>query len=236
MLIIPVLDISRGLVVHAKKGEREHYKAISSILSPTPEPIMVVNAFFELYPFKIIYIADLDAIQGLPSQSTLINSIALQFGQCEFWIDAGMEVINNCKTEFTAQNIKLVLGSENKLSRESLSSILGDNDDILLSLDFTEQGLIENNYLLDDITLWTPRLIVMMLHRVGLNKGIDYHCLKKVLAMANRNEIYSAGGIQNSDDLIMLDSMGVKGALLATSLHNGAITTQDLKQLMDSPE
>lgn len=233
MLIIPVLDISRGLVVHAKKGERAHYKAISSIISSTPEPIVVVKAFLELYPFKIIYIADLDAIQGLQSQSTLINSIALQFGQCEFWVDAGIEVINNCKTEFTAQNIKFVLGSENKLSRTELSLILSDNDDILLSLDFTEQGLIENNYLLDEVALWTPKLIVMMLHRVGLNKGIDYHCLNKVLAMAKRNEVYSAGGVQDSNDLIKLDTIGVKGVLLATSLHNGSITTQDLQQFLD---
>ena len=110
MLIIPVLDISRGLVVHAKKGERKDYKAISSIISSTPDPIMVVKAFLELYPFKIIYIVDLDAIQGLQNQSKLIDSIALQFGECEFWLDAGLETIINREAEFTAKNIKLVLG------------------------------------------------------------------------------------------------------------------------------
>ncbi len=233
MLIIPVLDISRGLVVHAKKGEREHYKAISSIISPTPDPIIVVEAFLKLYPFKIIYIADLDAIQGLQSQSTLINSIALQFGQCEFWIDAGLEVIKNCKAEYTAQNIKLVLGSENKLPGKTLTGLLNKNQDILLSLDFSGNGLIENDYLLDEVALWTPKLIVMMLHRVGSTKGIDYPCLNKVLAMAKKHEIYSAGGVQNSNDLIKLDAIGVKGVLLATSLHNGSITTQDLKQFLD---
>jgi phosphoribosylformimino-5-aminoimidazole carboxamide ribotide isomerase len=233
MLIIPVLDISRGLVVHAKKGEREHYKAISSIISPTPEPIIVIKAFLKLYPFKIIYIADLDAIQGSQSQSTLINSIALQFGQCEFWVDAGLKVINNCKAEYTAQKIKMVLGSENKLPRKILSGLLSRNQDILLSLDFSENGLIENDYLLDEVALWTPKIIVMMLHRVGSTEGIDYPCLDKVLAMAKKNEIYSAGGAQNCKDLIKLGSIGIKGVLLATSLHNGSITSQELKQFLD---
>ncbi len=233
MLIIPVLDISRGVVVHAKKGAREHYQPVSSVLCKNPDPVIVVTAFLELYPFKIFYIADLDALQGQGNQLPLIRNLALQFGQCEFWIDAGLEMSERSLMLNLENNIKPVLGSENELPRASLAALINHNPDILLSLDFNETGLIENNYLLDDVTLWPKQLIVMMLHRVGLNAGIDYGCLNKILELAKNSDIYSAGGIRDGNDLYQLKSLGVKGVLIATALHNGSITKRELAQFID---
>ena len=87
MLVIPVLDLSRGLVVHAKKGDRKNYLPIISVISSSSKPKSVLSAFLKLYPFKIIYIADLDAIQGTGNQNLIINQLSLIFNQCEFWVD-----------------------------------------------------------------------------------------------------------------------------------------------------
>jgi phosphoribosylformimino-5-aminoimidazole carboxamide ribotide isomerase len=231
MIIIPVLDLSHGLVVHAKQGARDGYQLVTSVISSSPKPKTVLTAFFELYPFEKIYIADLDAIQGYGNQSTLINTLALQFQQCEFWVDAGLEHINNRQTEYTANNIKLILGSENKFTKEALFALINNNPDIILSLDFTENGLMENRYLLSDTSVWPRQLIVMMLHRVGSSQGIDFQCLNHILELGKNNDVYSAGGVQNINDLKQLKSMGVKGVLLATALHNGSITKEDLSPL-----
>jgi phosphoribosylformimino-5-aminoimidazole carboxamide ribotide isomerase len=233
MLIIPVIDLSRGLVVHAKQGVRDLYHPVTSKISSSAEPETVLSAFLELYPFKTIYIADLDAIQGTGNQDILIKELALQFDQCEFWVDAGIDAIHNRQADYTGNNLKPVLGSENKLPLESLTTLIKNNPDILLSLDFTENGLIENPYLLREATAWPKKVIVMMLHRVGLNKGIDLQCLNTILHLGKNNDIYTAGGVRDINDLQQLKITGVKGVLLATALHNGSITKEDLNQFLD---
>jgi phosphoribosylformimino-5-aminoimidazole carboxamide ribotide isomerase len=234
MLIIPVIDLSRGLVVHAIQGQRETYQPITSVISESAEPEVVLSSFFELYPFKIIYIADLDAIKGTGEHSKLILKLASQYKQCEFWVDAGIESIHNKSANYSIGNIKFVLGSENKLSEKSLSSILSINPNMLLSLDFDEFGLIENPYLLKNTSIWPKRLIVMMLSRVGSNTGIDSECLSNILKLSDNNDVYAAGGVRDMNDLIQLKNTNTKGILLATALHTGVITKDDLHQFLDA--
>ena len=52
----------RGLV-HAKAGERDHYRPLVSRLALSSEPLDVVRGLLELHPFRSLYIADLDAIR-----------------------------------------------------------------------------------------------------------------------------------------------------------------------------
>ncbi len=228
MLIIPVLDLSRGLVVHAKQGDRKRYQPVISDISSSPEPDSVLSAFLELYPFKIIYIADLDAIQGTGNQSAIIKELSLTYSQCEFWVDAGIEAVLDHKSHYRINNVKLILGSENKMTSELISDILNKNPEIILSLDFSESGLLDNSYLLEDTILWPKKIVVMMLHKVGLNKGVDIDCLSNILNLGHHHHIFSAGGVQNMKDLIQLNEIGVKGVLLASALHNGSVTKDDL--------
>ncbi len=216
------------MVVHAIQGEREFYQPVTSVISSSSEPESVLSAFLELYPFKTIYIADLDAIQGTGGQSALIKELSITFDQCEFWVDAGIEAITDDKSHIKSNNIKQIFGSENILSPESFTEIFNKNPDILLSLDFSETGLLENSYLLDETTLWPKQIIVMMLHRVGLNKGVDATCLNKILEMGKNHSIFAAGGVQNLKDLYQLNKIGVEGVLLASALHNGSISQNDL--------
>ena len=228
MLVIPVLDLSRGLVVHAKKGDRKNYLPIISVISSSSKPKSVLSAFLKLYPFKIIYIADLDAIQGTGNQSLIINQLSLIFNQCEFWIDSGIRSLQNDTSHYKNNNIKLVFGSENKISPELLTNIFKKKPDTLLSLDYDESGLINNSYLLDDTELWPKQVIIMMLHRVGKNKGVDMNCLNNILSLGENYDIFVAGGVKNINDLNQLKEMPIKGVLIASTLHNGSITENDL--------
>lgn len=233
MLIIPVIDLSNGLVVHAKQGQRKSYQPITSILSTSAEPETILSSFLELYPFKTIYIADLDAIQNTGNHKQLILELASRYTQCEFWIDAGITSIQNKQADYSAKNIKFILGSENKLPKDQFIEATKDNPELILSLDFMENELIENSYLREDSSLWPQQLIIMMLSRVGSNKGIDIECLNEILDLAENNDIYAAGGVRNKEDLIHLKSTGAKGVLLATALHTGVITKEDLEEFIE---
>ena len=231
MLIIPVIDLSKGLVVHAKQGLRNTYEPVSSTLSTSPEPRNVLSSYLELYPFKTIYIADIDAIQNTGSNEKLILELATEYKQCEFWLDAGIEILNK-KISSLPDNIKLILGSENKLIEHEFIELMNERPDLILSLDFNDQGLIENQYLMDNPSIWPQQLIVMSLPQVGSNRGVDKECLSTILNVAENKAVYAAGGVRNIDDLTQLKSMGAKGVLLATALHNGTITKEDLEDFL----
>ena len=228
MLIIPVIDLSNGIVVHAICGKRNSYQPIASTISDNCQPESILSAFLKLYPFKVIYIADLDAIQGNGNQLKLINKFALKYKECEFWVDAGLQQILARKSNITNKNIKFILGSENNIALQDYQKIIKKNPDILLSLDFNEKGLINNSYLLNNSSIWPNKVIIMMLHRVGSSKGIDRKYLKNIISLNKNSEIYLAGGINDSNDIRSLNSRNIKGCLIATALHQQKITKKEL--------
>jgi len=228
MLIIPVIDLSNGVVVHAVRGKRELYQPITSAICDSYNPESILSAFLELYPFKIIYIADLDAIQGKKNHSRIINKFAENYKECEFWVDAGLEHVRAKKSDYVGKNIKLILGSENNISLTEYQNIINSKPEILLSLDFNENGLINNSYLLNNSSIWPKKVIVMMLHRVGSNDGVDTKHLENIVALNKNSEIYVAGGIKNSNDIKILNSKNIKGCLIATALHQQKITKKEL--------
>jgi phosphoribosylformimino-5-aminoimidazole carboxamide ribotide isomerase len=65
--------------------------------------------------------------------------------------------------------------------------------------------------------------------RVGSGEGVNKEFLERVAALGGL-DVYAGGGVRNIENLIELQKMGVKGALIATALHNGKITVADLKQ------
>ena len=75
MEIIPVIDIHHGQVVHAIEGQRQQYRPLRTSISESNSPENIVQAFINSYPFKTIYIADLDAIEGRTNNNQLIDEL-----------------------------------------------------------------------------------------------------------------------------------------------------------------
>ena len=94
MQIIPVIDLMRGQVVHAKRGNRKHYQTLQSTLCSSHHPLAVVAALLKLYPFNTIYIADLDAILGLSDHTEIIKQISRAYPAVNFWLDCGVKQVN----------------------------------------------------------------------------------------------------------------------------------------------
>lgn len=228
MLIIPVIDLSNGIVVHAIRGNRASYQPIESKIFHSSNPESILSGFLQLYPFKVIYIADLDAIQGKKNHSKLINKFAKDYEETEFWVDAGLDYVLAENSDYIGKNIKLILGSENNILFPEYQNIIQKKPDILLSLDFNENGLINNPYLLNEKTKWPKKVIVMMLHLVGSSTGIDRSLLEKILKINKNSEIFLAGGIRNLDDIKSLNLENISGCLSATALHQKKITKKEL--------
>jgi len=218
-----------GHVVHARFGERQLYQPVRSSLCASSEPLAVVEALLELYPFDQFYIADLDAIQGRGNHREMISLVRQRYPQLKLWLDAG---INQANDLHSWQDIKLdmVIGSESLDSLTDFESIKKccPAQNYVLSLDFTVQGFQGPDALLHQSQCWSQRLIAMTLSRVGSNSGPDEQVLKGLIDSAHGRAIYAAGGVRDLSDIQDLQQMGVAGALVASALHTGRLTGRDI--------
>lgn len=225
MQIIPVIDIRNGAVMRARAGERDSYTPIVSALAPTSAPVDVVAGFLALYSFERIYIADLDAIQGSGDNRHEIEALIERFPAMRFMVDAGA-------TSFDwrgVARVECVIGSESMRDIESLRA-RKDDADVVLSLDFRNDVFLGPDALNECADLWPSQVIVMTLARVGVGAGPDFARILQIIARAGGRRVYAAGGVRDARDLAELESIGAAGALIATALHEGALTWTDFER------
>lgn len=234
MQIIPVIDLLDGVVVHAKKGERQHYQAIQSLLAHSSKPLDIVAALIEYYPFQKLYIADLNAIQkrvAINKESnnfSVIESIAKHYPNLELWIDAGIRHHNDLSL-WSKLDSNLILGSENFTNLEQYLSIKKHiNNNHILSLDFMPNGYQGPVELLNDSSHWPKDVIIMSLDNVGNNQGVNTALIEKLNQDTANFNLYAAGGVRGIDDLNLLKHLGIHGALIATALHLKQLTYQQV--------
>ncbi len=228
MNIIPVLDLRGGVVVRARMGERHHYQPIVSPLSPTSDPVDVMRGLLSVHPFTTFYLADLDAIQGTGDNEPVLRRLRAKFPTLVFWVDNGICDVGEAERWFDAGLGDLVFGSESQRNMELLRHVAGW-DRIVLSLDFRGKAFQGPPDLLDEVTVWPQRLIVMTLARVGSGAGPDLDRLCAIRDVAASRDIYAAGGVRDGADLATLRRVGISGALVATSLHDGRLRGSDIE-------
>lgn len=235
MHIIPVIDLLNGVVVHAKQGQRHQYQPIHSALTASAKPLDIVKAFSDIYPFKTLYIADLNAIQRLPDTTdqhrAIITTILDTFSELTIWLDAGIQHI--CDAQYWQHpRIKLVVGTENMRHLDDYLAIQQALANyFVLSLDFMPNGYQGPAQLIQDQHLWPQTVITMTLKQVGSQTGVDVATLHDILKQSQQQHIYAAGGVRNVQDLTQLRDMHIHGALVASALHSKLITSADLDEL-----
>jgi phosphoribosylformimino-5-aminoimidazole carboxamide ribotide isomerase len=227
MDIIPVLDLRGGIVVRAHRGQRDQYRPLASLLSPTSDPVDVMRGLYSVYPFKTFYVADLDAIMGTGNNEAVLRRLKAEFPAAVFWVDNGVSDLSSARNWLDAGLGHLVIGSESQHDM-ALTRGLSEQDRVVLSLDFRDRAFLGPAALLDDAVSWPRRLIVMTLARIGAGAGPDLARLRAIREIAAGRDIYAAGGVRDSADLAVLKGAGISGALVATSLHDGRLTGRDL--------
>lgn len=229
MQIIPVIDLKDGRVVSAQQGQRESYQAIKSKLCSSGSIEEVINGFFSIYPFKKIYIADLNAITETGNNDHLIKKVISENKAIEFWVDNGMKIQN--LSTLCESNYKLIIGSESQnLTKYNATKKYLKNT--ILSLDFfPNQGYTGPKELFENSTVWPQDIIIMSLERVGKNLGPDTKMLKQFKHKYPEKNFIAAGGIRNEIDLLTLKEMGINMALIASALHSGVIDLKVINKL-----
>jgi phosphoribosylformimino-5-aminoimidazole carboxamide ribotide isomerase len=230
MEIIPVIDLKGGLVVRARMGERSQYRPIETPLSPTSDPVDVTRGLLSVFPFRTLYVADLDAIERTSNSDAVLARLKAAFPALTLWVDNGIAAVEEARRWLDGGRDHLVLGSEAQRDA-TLVSRLRDDPRVILSLDFRGDAFIGPPALLAAPNIWPARIIVMTLARVGSGAGPDMARLRDIRALAANAALYAAGGVRNANDLARLKTESIAGALVASSLHAGELTRADLNAL-----
>jgi phosphoribosylformimino-5-aminoimidazole carboxamide ribotide isomerase len=233
MQIIPVIDIKQGQVVHAVRGQRDQYQPLQSKLCNGSNPNNIVAAFLKLYPFSVVYVADLDAITGQGNNNEIINTIYNDFPQLTLWLDSGISTLKDIKNKKSLGMID-VIGTETGINKDELFLIKKRYPDSVLSLDYADGQLLGDASILFSIDAWQNSVIVMTLNRVGSNIGPDLESIKAIKELTPGKCIYAAGGISDFKDLKALQQIKIDGALVATAFHSENITNKELTLLLES--
>jgi phosphoribosylformimino-5-aminoimidazole carboxamide ribotide isomerase len=228
MEVVPVIDLMGGVVVRARLGLRSTYAPIVTPLARTSAPADVVAGFLALSPFRTLYVADLDAIEGRGGLDETIAALSAGFPGATLWVDPGVRTAEAARAWLGRhQRAHLVLGAESLADLGPVKE-MGRDPRVVLSLDFDGERFLGPEALLAAPELWPRRIIVMTLARVGSNRGPDLDRLAMIEHLAPEARIYAAGGMRDAADLRCLARAGVSGVLVATALHEGRLTAADI--------
>jgi phosphoribosylformimino-5-aminoimidazole carboxamide ribotide isomerase len=237
--VIPVIDILNGKVVHAVRGKRKEYQPIQSILCKSVEPSEVAQAFRNL-GFTELYVADLDAIIDCSTNFSALKRIVDATG-LELIVDAGVTNIERAQKLLDSGVSKLIVGTETLQTKNFVGQAVAlfGGSRVVVSLDLKGNkilvklgfdGCTDPLCLLREFrAMGVSRVIVLDLTRVGSGEGVNVDFLKRVIAEVGV-DVYVGGGVRGIDDLVELKNLGVSGVLVATALHTGKITIEELKQ------
>jgi phosphoribosylformimino-5-aminoimidazole carboxamide ribotide isomerase len=232
MQIVPVLDLKGGVVVHARRGQRADYAPLQSPLVDGCEPVAVAVALTALCRTTTLYVADLDALAGEPVDETTLRAVC---AVAEPWVDAGATTPEKAAALHRAGVARNVVGTES-LGPGARPSGHGASPPppVVLSIDLRHGRLISPD---PDLAGREPaaaaplaralnvrELLVIDLARVGSGTGPPLDAVAALAGALPGVAIYAGGGVRDDTDLRALESAGAAGALLATALHEGAVT------------
>lgn len=228
MQIIPVIDVRGGVAVRAVAGDRAAYQPLETPLAEGCDPEAVARGYQALYPFQVLYVADLDGIEGRGANTALQTRIAAAWTGAEIWIDDGGLAPGQGR-------VRRITASESLLAA-GLCQVATDTGAMraaeILSLDFQGQAFLGPPGLLAVPDIWPRRVIVMTLAAVGRDAGPDIRRVADVVRLAGpAREVYAAGGVRGPQDVRALSEAGAAGVLVASALHSGQIKTGDLEEI-----
>ena len=227
--LIFVMDLLDSVVVHAKSGERANYEPIhlfSSIVSSS-DPVQVMG---EIRPVEV-YIADLNRLMGTGSNKETLKAIRNNNRKTRITVDYGITIMEDLKEAVEAGICdSIILGTETA-SLDLIDEVSKCTNDICVIIDlFNKQVLTKDKSmkmeplkLLKELNAYPIRdVIVLELDKVGTKSGIDFEFLSRAVA-DSEHEIICGGGVRSCEDVYEMEEIGVKGALVATAVHDGAI-------------
>lgn len=239
MQIIPVIDIRNGVAVRAVAGDRARYRAIESLLTNSTEPAEVLKTLDRHFPCEVCYVADLDAIERQQLNRCTIAEM-IRTGVALI-VDAGAETFEQIEALLEIGVRQVVLASESLHDLSQLKTLVTqiDSASLIFSIDLRHGELLvcdpawQGKSPLDLVRFVIERglrqLIVLDLAAVGTGHGVPtLQLCQDIRRISPDLRIISGGGVDSVASVADAAEAGVDGLLIASALHDGRLTAEDL--------
>ncbi|REJ67867.1 MAG: hisA/hisF family protein [Planctomycetota bacterium] len=244
MEVAATLDLKQSEVVRAVAGRRAAYAPWRSPLATSSAPADVARGLAEAVGIELFYLADLDAIAGAEPSWSLYEAL-LRDGR-RLWIDAGIGDARRARrmrefAEGHAGAVEIIVALETVGQRSRLAEVAGELDGVsaIFSLDLKDGRPLGGTGPWRDaeplsiaqaaVAAGFRRLIVLDLAAVGRGQGCaTLDLCRRLRERYPHLELASGGGVRDREDLQSLAAAGCDVALVATALHDGRLTRDDL--------
>jgi phosphoribosylformimino-5-aminoimidazole carboxamide ribotide isomerase len=241
MQLIPVIDLARGVAVHARAGDRARYQPLESVLTPgrRGDALALVQAYREKLGARECYVADLDAIQGGDLQRDELGELVRAAAPSGLLVDAGAAQAAPALEVLALGARAVVVGLETLRRFEDLAGIVAaaGPDRVIFSLDLrlgrpllleeaAAPGLSElppQELAALAVHVGVRSLLVLDVGRVGTGGGLDLELLRLLRRRLPLARILVGGGVAEAADLERARAAGCDAVLVATALHAGRI-------------
>jgi phosphoribosylformimino-5-aminoimidazole carboxamide ribotide isomerase len=243
--IIGVLDLLGGRAVHARAGIRDRYAPVQSAAGWPIDPgnaRTLAEIYTDVLGISEIYAADLDAILNQRPQEEVTRGLASL--KATLWLDAGVRSVDDARRAIALGASRVIVGLETLPSFDVLSDICAavGGDRVAFSLDLRDgQPIVSNGARTRVHGTRGPEeiaslaaisgartLIVIDLARVGTGRGIDVDLLTRIRSATPGPRLVAGGGVRGWEDLVQVAKAGCDAALVATALHTGAISAEQI--------
>ena len=223
--LIPVLDLCAGRAVRAVGGRRAEYAAFDA------DPLALARELVGRAGATTLYVADLDAIQGVGSNRTLWETWPRELG-VRVVVDAGLRSVADVEV--------FPVGVVPILASETLTDLNGTvRRPTVFSVDASVGQLLGPWWLWpgvagsrDVVGLAVAgqavsgafAVILLDLARVGERGGpAEGDVATARAALPGGVQLWVGGGVRGREDVRRLGELGVEGVLVSTALHDGRL-------------
>lgn len=246
MRVIPVIDLKSGTVVRAVGGKREVYQPVQSVISEDASPESVAAGLANRLGAREVYVADLDAIAGGEPAWDLYATIA--DAGLRLWVDAGIDGVDRAQKlaryRMAGEPLHgVIVGLESLAGPRALTEIADrvNVETLVFSLDLylgrPLHGAADSHWgfaaqaAQSAIESGIRRIIVLDLARVGMGGGTGTESLCRQLHEAYPAvELISGGGLSSLRHIEKQSTVGCRGVLVGSALHDGRLTAEQLHE------
>ncbi|MBA2436278.1 MAG: hisA/hisF family protein [Chthoniobacterales bacterium] len=251
MQIIPVLDLSHGVAVHARAGDRSRYQPVHSVLAPGADgdPVALLRAFRATLGVAECYVADLDAIGGGAMQRSVLHGLAALETPFSgpLLVDAGTPHADGGSEVLASGAAAVVVGLESlhafadlrkTVERAGPSRVIFSLD-LRLGTPILHPAMAGGGTARPDAASLAERavdagvrsLLVLDVGRVGTGSGLDLGLLRALRRRLAPVRLLAGGGVHQRRDLDWIRDAGCDGVLVASAIHSGRIGAADVRAL-----
>lgn len=240
-----MIDLRRGHAVHARGGERAHYRDVAHAgdVRIDGDPLALARYYRDEYGLSDLYIADLDAIGGDPLQAAVIRDITAV--DMDVWLDAGTATPADAGEAAGIGSSTVVIGLETLPDYAALERLGAGPTSVPLALsldvrdgqpvcragcDIAGDSAERVARRASDAGIGT--IVVLDLAHVGGEAGPAFDVIARVQAAVPGVSVLAGGGVRSDADMRELNAMGVAGVLIATALQRKAVTAAAVHSIL----